>query len=177
MAFTFPTDSNNKAGAVRENPGGTGFHNPVILYDTDGVTPLGLNIGKASSTRDRAETLASQAEYVVMDVSVPFVIEQLEWATNNSAGNIIIEYPRDGGYAPIGTLRTDGSSTTGFSPAAINQHGSSLFDIIAYNTQANEYKFGLNRSLSFPKGLRIKLRNNTSGTINIACRVYGRELA
>ena len=39
MSFTFPTDSNNKAGAVRLNPGGTGFHVPSVLYSEDGVTP------------------------------------------------------------------------------------------------------------------------------------------
>ena len=39
MAFTFPVDTNSKAGAVRQNPIGTGFHVPTILYGADGVTP------------------------------------------------------------------------------------------------------------------------------------------
>lgn len=39
MAFTFPVDTNSKAGAVRENPSNEGFHTPAVLYGANGVTP------------------------------------------------------------------------------------------------------------------------------------------
>lgn len=38
MAFTFPVDTNSKAGAVRQNPVGEGFHLPTVLYGADGVS-------------------------------------------------------------------------------------------------------------------------------------------
>jgi hypothetical protein len=40
MPFTFPKDTNNKAGAVKENTSGNGFHVPVVVYDRDGTTPV-----------------------------------------------------------------------------------------------------------------------------------------
>jgi hypothetical protein len=36
--FTFPTDSNGKAGAVKELGGS--FHIPAVIYGADGVTPI-----------------------------------------------------------------------------------------------------------------------------------------
>ena len=44
MAFTFPVDTNSKAGAVRQNPVGEGFHLPSVLYGADGVSPSKVRI-------------------------------------------------------------------------------------------------------------------------------------
>ncbi|WP_248930144.1 hypothetical protein [Paenibacillus hamazuiensis] len=39
MSFTFPTDSNGKAGAVRPTADEKNFFVPVVIYGADGVTP------------------------------------------------------------------------------------------------------------------------------------------
>ncbi|MMZ45253.1 hypothetical protein D3C76_334200 [compost metagenome] len=40
MAFTFPIDSNNKAGAVRATANNSNFYVPVVVFAPDGTTPV-----------------------------------------------------------------------------------------------------------------------------------------
>lgn len=61
MAFTFPLDTANKAGAVRVNPGGGSFHVPVVIYGPDGLTPI-------SSTDPMPTQIAGAAVAAPVDV-------------------------------------------------------------------------------------------------------------
>lgn len=43
MSFTFPEDTNFKVGAVRQAPGSNNFFLPIVIFGTDGITPLYTN--------------------------------------------------------------------------------------------------------------------------------------
>jgi len=69
MSFTFQTDTNNKAGAVRQNPGGTGFHVTSVLYGKDGVTPSRVRLKKRynPSHEGSAYIMKPQEEKIFVD--------------------------------------------------------------------------------------------------------------
>lgn len=104
------------------------------------------------------------------------ILEFLEWSTNSGIGQILIEYFDGSTYTPIGQIKDDGSGVAGFTPDQIASYGSSLFEINSFSNQNFTYKFTLSKTLSFPKGLRIILKNQSTSDKNIACRAFGREL-
>lgn len=179
MAFTFPSDTNSKVGAVRENETGEGFHVPVVMYKSDGVTPNEGSIGTKTIYQSiREPELAAGASVVVFENQKPSVIERLEWATSSRlGGQIRLMYLANGEYVPMAVIRADGSGQSGFTPATINLHGSDLFSIYKFDDEKNEYKFALNKELSFPEGFKIELSNtNSTDLISIGCVLFGKEV-
>ena len=100
-------------------------------------------------------------------------LDYLEFSSDHSQAQILIQYYNGTSYESIGTIRPDGTGTAGTRLEWIVAYGNSLFDINVYNTSTNEYKVSLSRPLFFSKGLKIVLINNSSESKNLACRAFG----
>lgn len=191
MSFTFPTDTNNKAGAVRQNDGGTGFHVPSVIYGSDGVTPINSSEMKdgGNGVLVKAEidatgkkpimirdtfTLESKESKLVYYESIPSLVDFLEWATNGNQCRIEIAHH---GYLeePLGLIRNDGSNIAGYYPTTITARGSGVFDIVEHNTVDNRYSYKLSRPMNFPNGFRVRVLNDGPEACTFGIMISGRE--
>lgn len=108
----------------------------------------------------------------ILESSSPVTIEYLEWATNSTSAQILIQHRKiDGDYESIGILQNDGSNTIGTTPKNIVDHDSSFFIVNSYSE--GKYKFTLRNKLHFPNGVRVSVVNNSSSEINNAVRLFG----
>lgn len=175
MSFTFPTDSNKKAGAVRLNPGGTGFHVPVVLYDEDGVTPIKAH-GKRKVYEKRTGILNAQTSEKVYETKRPFMLDSLEFATNKDRGvQVRIVFLTSGEEKSIEILAADGSDVLGFYPKDIVNEVSGIMKTLVYDDDKNAYKFALREPLFFPGGVIIQVKNWLRENVNAGVIIIGSE--
>lgn len=78
--FTFPVDSNNKAGAVRATQDNNDFYVPVVVFNADGVTPTSKMQHFGNST-DNKPTAAVPigATYLEIDTKIVYIYDGTEW--------------------------------------------------------------------------------------------------
>jgi len=118
--------------------------------------------------------LASSTTETILSVSAPIVIEVLEVATNSPDNMRILFNPSGAGlYVPI---HTDGDGNDSLTMAALNRHGSSLFETLYFNESTHEYKMALSRPFASPNGLLLQLSNQSPALASVSVFCYYRPL-
>lgn len=139
------------------------------------VSPLGVDSFFATRTGILA---TGSGETTLIQMLYPSVVEILEVATSAAnAGRIrILARKPNGGLENLTMMNGSGSAALSMVPSQINEHGSALFDITAYDAASSTFKFVLNRPLAFPNGFTITLSNQSSVDANVGASVYGRQM-
>lgn len=165
----------NTAAALSADAGYT----PLISdgYGRLHVYPSGLGgtgNGFSSSVGERA----ASATVEILATTYPTLIEALEFATENADWvRIALSHYTGSAYTEITLLNSSGSAISGFYPAAVNEMGSSLFDIEQYDTTNNKYKIVLRRPLSFALGVKVEIMNAHATTAyDAGCHIVFRRM-
>lgn len=122
--------------------------------------------------------LEPEQEVFLLDTTKPTAIDILEFATvHEQFVQLRIRPYVNGRLVPLTLMRADASKAEGFIPIHIRDSASSIFSINVYDRQKNNYKFSLKRSLYFPEGVVISVRNIASrdAVEQVGVLVCGRE--
>lgn len=189
MTFTFPTDTNNKAGAVRKNQGGTGFHVPNVIYGADGITPIshitlngGINalgikeynkFGDDSFLVKEVLVVGQNERKIVLDTDRSTVIDVLEFSSNGI--NTFIEIRDKKSDETYSLVNNDGSGTTNLMPSSIAKTGSGIYDVLVYDEYLETFKFRFRNKIHFQNGVVLTARNFHNDNKNLSVVASGRE--
>lgn len=156
--------------AVRKNTaaalGADAGYTPLISdgYGRLHVYPAGMQgtgNGFTSSVGERTASSTVEA----LATTYPTEIQALEFATENADWTrVALHYYTGSVYTEITLLQAGGNAISGFYPAAVNEFGSSIFDIEQYDTTNNKYKIVLRHPLQFALGVKVEIINAKSDT-------------
>lgn len=182
MAFTFPTDTNNKAGAVRQNPGGTGFHVPTVIYDKDGVTPIttsqaGSEIIRWYERPSLSPKMRSDYKYY----PYPVILDSVIWTTNGKVSmSIDIEVFNRNEWRSISEIYTHSRADAAVpaTPQNILDYPSGEWEIITFDTNRRVYTLKNRNPIYLPGGQsRISFYNHSPDTqLNVQFKIIGRRV-
>lgn len=182
MAFTFPTDSNNKAGAVRQNPGGTGFHVPTVLYDKDGVTPITTSQAGSEIVRWYERAALNPGEISsYQNYFYPVILDEVVWTTNGRVSvSINIEvFDRDE-WRSITDIYTHTGSDAAVpaSPQNIVDFPTGEWEVITFDTDKRIYTLKNRNPIYLPGGQsRLSFKNNSGEeTLFSLYKIIGRRV-
>lgn len=141
------------------------------------VTLMGM-IGKSAIRVERVMTVAANTEEVLIDITEPFLIDWMEWSVtsqNNPRPRIFVRV--GGTYYPLGIVHRNASQVTGFNAVYLAANPSPLVDVMVYDTEVNEYKFGMRNLPPFPEGGRVVVQNSSASDSQIAIVLLGRQFS
>lgn len=105
----------------------------------------------------------------VYETTQPFVLDHLEWATNNYADSRLGFNPRINFIS--GNLQSNYNT---FSPQRLEAAKFPFFDVIVFDTDTNLYRFRLREKMFFPNGIKIERGNQASTNIRLSVAFTGR---
>lgn len=177
-------------GSLNTRVGGKLARRVVIVGD-GGDTPLTVQLSGSSVPDEQAfpmrrlgqlgeqlyvndtSALDASEEDTILDLpTTPCIIDHFQWAASIATAQLRIWTPTQA----FTELTRTGSSITSIRPDTIVSHGSSLWDVVMYDTTNNYYKFINRAPLIFPLGVKINRKNNDAGnSVTLGVHIYGRK--
>lgn len=153
-----------------------GFSINQIINTKKQAIPV-KNLGVKQIVKSSSATLAALGETVIYDTASGLNIDEFCWSTNNHTNfRIRIFAYISGVETGVTDITYNGSGMIGFYPGQLLINGSSLFDVVEYDTVNLRFKFRLKKALMFAEGVKITVSNtSTTNPANYAIMLLGRE--
>jgi hypothetical protein len=135
------------------------------------------NLGVKQIVKSSSATLAALGETVILDTASGLNIDEFVWSTDNYTNfRIRIFAYISGVETGVTDITYNGSGVIGFYPGQLLANGSSLFDVVEYDTVNLRFKFRLKKALNFAEGVKITVSNtSTANPAKYAIMLLGRE--
>ena len=135
------------------------------------------NLGVKQIVKSNSATLAALGETVILDTASGINIDEFFWSTDNYTNFRIRIFAYIGGVETgVTDITYNGSGIIGFYPGQLLANGSSLFDVVEYDTVNLRFKFRLKKTLPFAEGVKITVSNtSTANPVKYAIMLLGRE--